>query len=439
MGGTRRVTVSLSPSNAFNKNVRWQSSDTSVVSIKSNKDEGTTAYAELQGNKIGSATVTAITTDGSNRTYNFYINVQYDYSNIPVTGITVSKSSVALKVDGIESVYASVTPSNATKKGVSWKSSNSNVVTVFANGNNATVRGNSEGAAYVIATSDDGSFAGYIYVQVSKNTQDVKGVSLNKTYTELYVNGYETLISTILPPNASNTQVDWKSSNSNVASVSNSGFIRANAVGDAVITVTTRDGNYSASCYVRVSENSNTQISGVQLSKHSLSMSLNSKDYLYATVSPYGSNQSVNWVSSNESVVKVSSSGELTAVGTGKAYITVMTKTGGYVDVCEVTVGDTTGVNAVSSSLSFNSEVYQASDKTWILNLWIQIDNLVIDAKTVQDYLNLGGMSLYSNVSYNSPGLYQAWIKVPAQKGNYNVSLNGNSLWKYSTTSIEIR
>jgi hypothetical protein len=78
----------------------------------------------------------------------------------------------------------------------------------------------------------------------------VTSVSL-KSSTSINVGYSETLIATVLPSNATNKTVSWKSSNSAVASVSSTGKITGKAIGTAVITVTTNNGK-TASCSVKV-------------------------------------------------------------------------------------------------------------------------------------------------------------------------------------------
>jgi uncharacterized protein YjdB len=79
----------------------------------------------------------------------------------------------------------------------------------------------------------------------------VESVSLNKTTDNLSVSGIDSLTATINPSNATNQAVTWQSSNTNVAVVFN-GLIIALRPGTANITVTTADGNKTASCIVTV-------------------------------------------------------------------------------------------------------------------------------------------------------------------------------------------
>jgi uncharacterized repeat protein (TIGR02543 family) len=80
----------------------------------------------------------------------------------------------------------------------------------------------------------------------------VTGVTLNKTALSLTVGQEETLTATVTPPNATNKAVSWKSSDTGKATVAN-GVVKAVAVGTAIITVTTTDGNKTEECTVTVS------------------------------------------------------------------------------------------------------------------------------------------------------------------------------------------
>ncbi|WP_035795127.1 leucine-rich repeat protein [Butyrivibrio sp. WCD3002] len=83
-------------------------------------------------------------------------------------------------------------------------------------------------------------------------TVSVTGVALNKTETELSPGYSETLTATIAPANASNKNLKWESSNPGVAVVTNTGLVTAVGAGEALITVKTEDGGFSATCKVKV-------------------------------------------------------------------------------------------------------------------------------------------------------------------------------------------
>ena len=82
--------------------------------------------------------------------------------------------------------------------------------------------------------------------------KEVTGVTLNKTTLTLVKGGTEKLIATVTPDNATDKKVTWSSDNSEVATVSTDGTVTAKSAGKATITVTTNDGNKTATCAVTV-------------------------------------------------------------------------------------------------------------------------------------------------------------------------------------------
>lgn len=80
-----------------------------------------------------------------------------------------------------------------------------------------------------------------------------EGISISSESLSLSINENATLTATVTPANATRTDVIWATSNANVATV-NDGMVRAIGAGNAVITATTVDGGFIASCNVAVSE-----------------------------------------------------------------------------------------------------------------------------------------------------------------------------------------
>jgi len=93
-----------------------------------------------------------------------------------------------------------------------------------------------------------------IVLSIDNASIAVEGVSLNKNSLTLTVGASETLTATITPSNASNKKVTWTSSDTGVATVDQSGKVRAVAVGDATIVATTEDGEFTASASITVNE-----------------------------------------------------------------------------------------------------------------------------------------------------------------------------------------
>lgn len=93
----------------------------------------------------------------------------------------------------------------------------------------------------------------------------VQSVSLNKTSTSINVGSNETLVATVAPSNANDKSVTWSSSNSSIATVDSTGKVTGIAQGTATITVTTTDGEKTATCSVTVVPAGSTTSSPIDL------------------------------------------------------------------------------------------------------------------------------------------------------------------------------
>lgn len=175
------------------------------------------------------------------------------------------------------------------------------------------------------------------------STVSVTGVTLNKIVLKLYTGDSETLKATVAPANATFKYVTWKSSNPAVATVDANGKVTAKSLGMADITVTTKDGGYTATCRVGVVRRpgGNVSVTGVTLNKTTLKLTKGASETLTATVAPTNAtNKKVTWTSSDPAVATVDASGKVTGVAKGTATITVTTENGGHTATCAVEVAD---------------------------------------------------------------------------------------------------
>ena len=169
-----------------------------------------------------------------------------------VSGVSLNKNDVSLHVGDTYKFELTILPSDAKNKNVTWKSSDSSVVSVDKNGN---IKGLKVGTATITVTTEDGSFTSKATVKVTEVPKvSVSGVALNKSNVSLYVGNSTKLVVTVKPSNATNKGVTWKSSNTSVVSVDKNGNIKGLKAGTATITVTTNDGSYTATCKVTVKE-----------------------------------------------------------------------------------------------------------------------------------------------------------------------------------------
>ena len=322
------------PSYATNQKVTWSSSNTAVATVS--------AAGVVTAKKVGTATITCKTADGGYRA-NCVVSVV-----IKTTSIKVNKTSVTVDAGKTATVTATVAPSNATNKTVTWSTSNKNVATVSSKG---VITGVAGGKCTITAKSSAGQTA-TVTVTVK---QKVSGIKLNVQSASLYTTRVYTLKPTVSPSTATNKTVTWSSSNSKVASVSSSGVVTALKVGDAIITAKTADGGYTAKCSIRVFQKVNA--TGIKLSSSSLTIDKGKQTTIDAVISPSNaSEKGVTWTTSDSSIATVNSSGVVKGIKTGKAVITAKAKDGNYTAKCTVTVRQkVTGIKLNVSKLKVAS------------------------------------------------------------------------------------
>lgn len=184
---------------------------------------------------------------------NSYPQLWYE---IKVTEISLNETVKTIAVDETLQLIATILPEEAVNKNVIWTSSDPSIAEVD---NNGLVKALSAGNATITAITEDGGLTATCEITV---TVPVTGISLNKQETTIYAEDTEQLVATILPENATNKNVSWTSDKVDIVTVSENGLITGISEGSAVITVTTEDGNLTASCTVTVlppsSINSNT-------------------------------------------------------------------------------------------------------------------------------------------------------------------------------------
>lgn len=141
-GETAKVTTTVTPSNATNKSVAWSTSNASVATVSGGVITGVAA---------GTATITAKTSNGLTKTVKVTVNANPNI--VKPTGVTISPSSLSLEAGQTQQLMATVTPSNATNKTVTWTSDNTAAATVDSFGN---VKAITAGTAKITAATSNG-------------------------------------------------------------------------------------------------------------------------------------------------------------------------------------------------------------------------------------------------------------------------------------------
>ena len=174
----------------------------------------------------------------------------------------------------------------------------------------------------------------------------VTGIALDKSTAAITPGGTVTLTATVIPADAANTGVVWRSSNAAAATVSWAGLVTGVAEGTADITAETADGGFTAVCAVTVSAAVQTvAVTGITLNKTAASVICGATETLTAAVVPANAaDKAVVWSSSNSAVATVNQSGVVTGTGAGSATVTATTADGGFTASCTVTVSAAAGL-----------------------------------------------------------------------------------------------
>ncbi len=342
-GESTTLTASVTPAEADNKTVEWSSSDNQVATVGNN--------GQVSGTGVGTATITAKATDGSNTSATFNISV----TDPGVTGVTLSSKTLQLNVGDTQTLSATVSPSDASNQSVSWSSSNDKVATVD---NAGKVAGVSAGTATITVRTDDGGKTDTCTVTVTAPNVPVEKIELNKTEANISVKGTVVLTATISPADATDKNVEWKSSNPDVATVDQAGVVTGVAGGTAVITATA-DGQ-SAQCTINVQADAPVLVSSISLDKTSATVKPGDTVTITATVLPAdATNKSVTWTVSDSGIATIADNGNVVTVrGVKNGSVTVTAKAvdgSGQSAACTVTVQADAPVLVSSISLDQTS------------------------------------------------------------------------------------
>lgn len=334
-GDTHTLTASVSPDDATDRSVEWTSSDETVATVSPD--------GEVKAISAGEATITATANDGSETQASCTVRVVRRI--IPPTGVTLDATELKLTEGDTRTLTATVGPEDATDKSVTWSSSDNAIAAVSADGvltalapGEATVSATANGADGIIATCR---------VKVSRLIIPVSEVTLTADATECTVGDDLRLSLAFGPDNATDPQVAWSVSDPTLVEMTEPGVFRLLAPGEVTITVTvtTPDGvKKSASVVIKTSPRVYL-VESIDLPDDELELIVGATLQLIATVGPeHADNRDLLWATSNPSVLTVSSSGLLTAVGEGEATVTATAADGsGIMATCAVRVTSSPG------------------------------------------------------------------------------------------------
>lgn len=348
-GESASLTATVLPNTAVNRNIRWDSSDSSVASV----DQTGTVTAHRNG-----TAVITVTTEESGFTASATVTV----GGGPITSLYFSSGGVSVKVGGgvdLTSLLV-VEPEGANLDELQWSSSDPSVASVSGGG----VTGHKMGTVTITATAPSGASAS-ITVQVGSYVPiDYLSIAGSGTVT---VGGSTSLSLVINPDNATNQNVEWSTDRAGgkVISLSGSGTsatVTGKKQGSAKVTATINDNGQvkTASITITVtdkavapSELEFVDGNGNPVDAYNIAVGNGDSLLKYLRVGPEGADTSqLVWSSSDEDVATIEG-GHLKGLTDGVVTITVKTADGNVVKRVQVTVG--TGSTAKPSSKPSNS------------------------------------------------------------------------------------
>ncbi|RXE59077.1 Ig-like domain-containing protein [Acetivibrio mesophilus] len=321
-GYTDKLTAKVLPETASYKGITWTSSDESIVRISQS--------GEVTAVNIGTAVVTA------SSIYNPSIKAVCNVKVIPVPveRISLDKETVTLYPDEYILINAEVLPSNASDKRVAWKSDNTSVATVTAEG---LVKAVNIGETKIVATSlYDSSKKAVCVIKVVE--RPVTKVTFKNVPESILVGQSKSLEVTVSPANATNKTLIWSSSDKNIATVTEDGLVTGKGVGTVTITASWKnDPSVKAVCTLKVEP---VKVLGIKLKQTNVSLGIGDEIKLVADVIPENAtNKDIVWSTSDRNIATVTSDGTVRAISLGKATITATSKESSSIKAtCTITV-----------------------------------------------------------------------------------------------------
>lgn len=311
----------LAPSNTSQPDVVWSSSNEAVAEVKN---------GVVAGKSVGRADITIASKDNPNvkKTCVVYVSKELDKSkvtavrndkNINVNWTKVAHASSYVlsrynKSTGIvNDIYEGTDTAFEDKDLTSGKYVYTVKAIVDENAADANLYSNSvseESEAVIIPESVTG-------IEVANDYQ----------HMGLFVGGSGKIRYSVLPSNATNTNVTFKSLNEKVAIVDANGVVTGVSEGNADIVITTEEGGFEAKCTVRVD---GIDARGIErVGDKTVTMGLNQTRQLQVKITPSDTtNKNVQWTSSNNSVATVDSNGVVISKNSGSTIITATTHNG---------------------------------------------------------------------------------------------------------------
>lgn len=251
-----------------------------------------------------------------------------------------------------------------------------------------------------------------LFASCSKDGDDipVTSVTLDRTSLDLIIGKTDTLRATVLPKNATKNGVAWLSEDKSIVSVDQNGVITALALGKTKVIAISVDRDRSAVCEVTVVDKQRVKI----IADAEKTLIIGKEVPVGAITEPEG--VALVYSSDDESVVKVSKDGILTAIAPGEAYITIATAPSP--DYKPVTI-----MSKITVIDKYTPVISVAARRVILVK--DENDNN-IDAEVAPDFLSIHYSSDNDDISINSKGYIFA-----SQEGEATITITTDETEEY--------
>lgn len=312
---TVKLHADVGPDDAANKRVIWETSDPSIAAVDAN--------GNVRCLSVGTCSITCTAVDGSGAASTCELNII-----AKVAGLSLSEKNVTLLIGAGDEKLSTqlsytVIPTDALYQDVVWASSDESIVTVDPDG---TLHAVGIGKAVVSATSEDPEYTTPTVCNVTVD-QAVMILALDEHDVTIYTGDALKLCADVSPDSATNKSLLWMSSDPDVAAVDTNGNVKGLSVGSAEIVCMAADGSEATDkCTVTV----RAKVKGVKLDQSNLQLAVGNGDeaatgHIGFAIQPEDAYiQTVTWMSSDESIVTVDTTGTVRAIGEGIATVSAV-------------------------------------------------------------------------------------------------------------------
>lgn len=308
------------------KDIKWTTNDSKIATVSST--------GKITGVKKGTTFIKVASNDG---THAKEILIDITVKSM-VKKVTITTDNADVRVGELKNLSYELVPITGVvkiiKDGVTWKSTDTSIVSVSGDGE---IKGVKAGSAVILVKSKDSNFSDSIQVKITSTVERVKFAEYEET---LSVGEEYRLKPMVLPETAYLKDLVYKSWDTSIVTVDKDGIVTAVKAGEVIVEAKSVDGEKKGFKNIIV----RSMVRDVALNENRVELNEDRKTFLLTTrvIPKYDASKIVEkgltWKSSNSAIAKVDAYGLVTALKDGVCKITVTTKDGGHEDYCSIIV-----------------------------------------------------------------------------------------------------